>query len=134
MITLLWSAQASTECAALLQVRNNLLEPVVQVFMQNGPRYNLLNSAVLELVEFIRKENIRALISHLVEQFGPQLETCDYVTTFAALKLKYEQNQVGLLLRQCLCLVGCHEMEVEAPGGDLRYVQTFAALKLKCKR
>lgn len=90
-------AQISTECAALLQVRNNLLEPVVQVFMQNGPRYNLLNSAVLEVVEFIRKENIRALISHLVEQFGPQLETCDYVTTFAALKLKYEQNQVRLL-------------------------------------
>lgn len=78
-------------------MRNNLLEPVVQVFMQNGPRYNLLNSAVLELVEFIRKENIRALISHLVEQFGPQLETCDYVTTFATLKLKYEQNQVRLL-------------------------------------
>jgi hypothetical protein len=88
------SAHDATDCAALLQVRNNLLEPVIQVFMQNGPRYNLLNSAVLELVEFIRKENIRALISHLVEQFGAQLETCDYVTTFAALKLKYEQNQV----------------------------------------
>jgi hypothetical protein len=29
------------------------------VVVRNGERYNLLNSAVLELVEFIRKENIK---------------------------------------------------------------------------
>jgi hypothetical protein len=40
-------------------VRNNLLEPLMAVFFENGPRYNLLNSAVLELVEFVRKENIK---------------------------------------------------------------------------
>ena len=79
----------------LLQVRNNLLEPVIQVLVRNGPRYNLLNSAVLEMVEFVRKENVRYIIQHLVEQFWPQLEACDYVGTFAALKLKHEQNQVG---------------------------------------
>ena len=78
-----------------LQVRNNLLEPVIQVLVKNGPRYNLLNSAVLEMVEFVRKENVRYIIQHLVEQFWPQLESCDYVGTFAALKLKHEQNQVG---------------------------------------
>lgn len=77
-------------------MRNNLLEPVIQVFVKNGPRYNLLNSAVLEMVEFIRKENIRYIISHLIEQFGAQLEACDYVNTFAALKLKFEQNQVHI--------------------------------------
>jgi len=82
---------------AMLQVRNNLLEPVIQVFIKNGPRYNLLNSAVLEMVEFIRKENIKYIITHLMEQFGPQLEACDYVNTFSALKLKYEQNQVSSL-------------------------------------
>lgn len=40
-------------------IRNNLLDPVMAVFFENGERYNLLNSAVLELVEFIRKENIK---------------------------------------------------------------------------
>ena len=78
-----------------MQVRNNLLEPVIQVFLRNGPRYNLLNSAVLEMVEFIRKENIKYIIAHLVEQYGAQLEPCDYIGTFAALKLKFEQNQVS---------------------------------------
>jgi len=79
------------------QVRNNLFEPVVATFLANGERYNLLNSAVLEMVEFIRKENIKPLISHLVEQFGPRLSVCTYVDTFRNLKLKYEQNQVRLL-------------------------------------
>ncbi|RZC88134.1 hypothetical protein C5167_015941 [Papaver somniferum] len=36
-------------------VKNNLLKPVVTAFVGNGSRYNLLYSAVLELVEFIRK-------------------------------------------------------------------------------
>lgn len=36
-------------------VRNDLLKPVIDVFVANGSRYNLLNSAVLELFEYIRK-------------------------------------------------------------------------------
>ena len=36
-------------------VRQKLFEPVFQVFLANGGRYNLLNSTVLELCEFIRK-------------------------------------------------------------------------------
>ncbi|EIE26200.1 DUF625-domain-containing protein [Coccomyxa subellipsoidea C-169] len=74
-------------------VRNNLFEPVLATFLANGERYNLLNSAVLEMVEYVRKENIKPLISHLVEQFGGRLAGCDYVDTFRNLKLKYEQNQ-----------------------------------------
>lgn len=35
--------------------KNNLLKPIVDVFVDNGSRYNLLNSAVLELFEYIRK-------------------------------------------------------------------------------
>jgi len=36
-------------------VKNNLLKPIVDAFVSNGNRYNLLNSAVLELFEYIRK-------------------------------------------------------------------------------
>eukprot|EP00879_Flechtneria_rotunda_P032547 GHRR01035771.1.p1 GENE.GHRR01035771.1~~GHRR01035771.1.p1 ORF type:complete len:480 (+),score=165.60 GHRR01035771.1:3227-4666(+) len=39
--------------------KNQLLDPVMTAFFDNGERYNLLNSAVLEMVEFIRKENIK---------------------------------------------------------------------------
>jgi hypothetical protein len=40
-------------------IKNNLLDPVMDAFFANGDRYNLLNSAVLEMVEFIRKENLK---------------------------------------------------------------------------
>lgn len=36
-------------------VKNNLLKPVIDVFVDNGNRYNLLNSAVLELFEHVRR-------------------------------------------------------------------------------
>lgn len=34
--------------------KGNLFEPVINAFLDNGTRYNLLNSAIIELFEFIR--------------------------------------------------------------------------------
>jgi len=46
------------------------------------------------MVEFIRRENIKGLISHLVEGFYEQtFQAIDYVDTFKQLKLKYDQQQ-----------------------------------------
>lgn len=45
-------------------IKNNLLKPIVDAFVANGNRYNLLNSAVLDLFEYIRKVFI-FLIAHL---------------------------------------------------------------------
>ncbi len=102
-----------------MQVRNNLFEPVLAAFLANGERYNLLNSAVLEMVEYIRKENIKPLVSHLVEQYGTRLASCTYVDTFRNLKLKYEQNQVSVCasvyLEDCTCPLGsCHHQQLLA--------------------
>lgn len=36
-------------------VKNNLFKPIIDAFVANGDRYNLLNSAVLDLFEYIRK-------------------------------------------------------------------------------
>ncbi|XP_046771203.1 serine/threonine-protein phosphatase 4 regulatory subunit 3B isoform X7 [Gallus gallus] len=48
--------------------KGNLFEPVINALLDNGTRYNLLNSAVIELFEFIR-------------------------VTFKGLKTKYEQEK-----------------------------------------
>jgi hypothetical protein len=37
------------------------------------------------------QENIKSLVTHLVEAFYSRLEHIDYVDTFRALKLKYDQ-------------------------------------------
>jgi len=41
------------------------------------------------------QEGIKSLIAHLVEKFSTKLEGVDYVDTFQALKLKYEQVSDG---------------------------------------
>ena len=35
-------------------IRGDLFKPVVEAFLSNGSRYNLLNSAMIEIFEFIR--------------------------------------------------------------------------------
>ncbi len=42
------------------------------------------------------QEGIKSLIVHLVETYSSKLESIDYVDTFQALKLKYDQ--VNMLL------------------------------------
>ncbi|XP_033226911.1 serine/threonine-protein phosphatase 4 regulatory subunit 3 isoform X2 [Belonocnema kinseyi] len=77
-------------------IKGNLFAPVFDAFVRNNGRYNLLDSAILEMFEFIKLEDIRSLCSHVVENFSKQLEAINYVQTFKALKLKHEQHQAKL--------------------------------------
>jgi len=62
------------------------------------------------------QEGIKSLIVHLVETYSSELESIDYVDTFQALKLKYDQvNRLfshvlfNLVFRQyvwCTCFGG----------------------------
>jgi len=74
-------------------IKGNLFDPVLESLVSNYDRYNLLNSAILEMFEFIRVEDIKSLCSHVVENFGPTLDKVTYVQTFKALKLRYDQHQ-----------------------------------------
>ncbi|KAM8896572.1 serine/threonine-protein phosphatase 4 regulatory subunit 3-like [Lycaon pictus] len=74
-------------------IKGNLFEPVVSAFLDNGTRYNMLNSAVIELFEYIRVENIKSLVAHIVENFYEILESIEYVQTFKGLKIKYEEEK-----------------------------------------
>jgi protein phosphatase-4 regulatory subunit 3 len=74
-------------------VKYNLFDPIVSLFLANGPRYNLINSAILELFDFIRKENLKSLISHLIEKYGKELSQIKYVETMDLLILQYEKNR-----------------------------------------
>ncbi|KAK9673010.1 hypothetical protein RND81_12G140100 [Saponaria officinalis] len=73
-------------------VKRNLLKPIVDAFVANGDRYNLLNSAVLELFEYIRAEHPRPYLKYLVESFWSQLVKFDNLPSVHFLKVKYEQS------------------------------------------
>ncbi|CAF4757292.1 unnamed protein product, partial [Rotaria sp. Silwood1] len=74
-------------------VRNNLFAPIVDAFKSNKRRYNLLNSALIELFEFIRHEDIKILINYFVENFYSDFENVTYVKTFHDLKLRYDAHR-----------------------------------------
>ncbi|KAI4364482.1 hypothetical protein MLD38_020569 [Melastoma candidum] len=74
-------------------IRNGLLKPVINAFVRNGHRYNLLNSAVLELFEYILKENLKSLIRYIVDTFWTDLAQFEDLVGIQSLKVKYEQGQ-----------------------------------------
>ncbi|XP_058691739.1 uncharacterized protein LOC131577712 [Poecile atricapillus] len=73
--------------------KRNLFEPVVNAVLDKRNRCNLLQSALLELFEFIRMQDIQLLIAHIVKNFSDALESVKYIPTLQGLKTKYEQEK-----------------------------------------
>lgn len=70
-----------------------LFEPILNIVVETMPRDNLLNSACLEFFEFIKKENIKNIISHLVENYRDTLQQITYVETFSNFIMRYDQSE-----------------------------------------
>ncbi|CAH1116578.1 unnamed protein product [Phaedon cochleariae] len=81
-------------------IKGNLFAPVVDAFVRNNGRYNLLDSAIIEMFEFIKLEDIKTLCSHVVENYSKCFDDVCYVQTFKALKMKYDQHQDKLKDRE----------------------------------
>jgi protein phosphatase-4 regulatory subunit 3 len=73
--------------------QHNTFELILNIVYESMPRDNLLNSACLELFEFIKRENIRPIILHVVERYRDKLKEITYVDTFQNLALRYDQMQ-----------------------------------------
>lgn len=87
-------------------IKGNLFAPVVDAFVRNNGRYNLLDSAIIEMFEFIKLEDIKTLCSHVVENYGKSLDDIGYVQTFKSLKSRYDQHQDKLKDRERNALEG----------------------------
>ncbi|KAF9353030.1 Platinum sensitivity protein [Mortierella sp. AD094] len=74
-------------------IKNNIFQYIVDALLSTHNRNNLLNSACIEFFEFIRNENIKSLITHVVSLHGEKLKHIEYVNTFKALIRRYEQLQ-----------------------------------------
>ncbi|RTG83373.1 protein phosphatase 4 regulatory subunit 3 [Schistosoma bovis] len=73
-------------------IKNNLFKPVLKLFVSNGYRYNLLDSAIIELFDYIRSEEITSLITHIIENYWDILKNINYVQTFTDLKRAYDHS------------------------------------------
>ncbi|KAJ3188852.1 Platinum sensitivity protein [Gaertneriomyces sp. JEL0708] len=78
----------TTQCL----LKKDAFKAIIHAFVETKSRYNLLNSACLELLEFIRRENMKPLVAHVVTNYKKELEQVKYVDTWNQLVLRYEQN------------------------------------------
>lgn len=74
-------------------IEKRILGPVLDVLIATMPRDNLLSSACLELFEYIKKDNLRDVIKHLVENYRDRLAELSYMATFREIVLRYDQTQ-----------------------------------------
>ncbi|KAL4806113.1 component of IIS longevity pathway SMK-1-domain-containing protein [Aspergillus unguis] len=76
-----------------LMTHNDTFGLILDIVYETMPRDNLLNSACLELFEFIKREHIKPITLHIVGKYGDKLRNITYVDTFQGLIIHYEQLQ-----------------------------------------
>ncbi|KAF9915417.1 Platinum sensitivity protein [Lobosporangium transversale] len=74
-------------------IKQNIIQYIVDMLLSTNNKNNLLNSACIEFFDYIRNENIKSLISHIVPLYGDKFKDIEYVNTFKALIRRYEQQQ-----------------------------------------
>lgn len=74
-------------------IQSNVFRSIVKVFESNKSKYNLLESAILELFEFIKNEEIKSLNGHFNEKFIHKFDDINYVKTFKQMKLQFQQQK-----------------------------------------
>ncbi|KAI0817844.1 component of IIS longevity pathway SMK-1-domain-containing protein [Xylaria sp. FL0064] len=69
-----------------------VLEPVLDLLIMTLPRDNLISSACLELFEHIKKENIKELVKHVVENYREKIHGLSYLELFRTMLVRYDQT------------------------------------------
>ncbi|EMC99020.1 hypothetical protein BAUCODRAFT_22318 [Baudoinia panamericana UAMH 10762] len=113
-------------------IQHRLFEPILGIVYETMPRNNLLNSACLEIFEYIRQgSGIKQLIVHLVEQYRTRLMEITYVNTFNALVQKYDAMQEAMQQGYVPSSNGTEDVSYSQEGTPAQMVngQRFAGLK-----
>jgi protein phosphatase-4 regulatory subunit 3 len=66
-------------------IEANVINHLIEIFLENGSRYNMLNSAVIEFMEYIRRENLTEIENFIMQNFYEKLKSISYVQTFSAM-------------------------------------------------
>lgn len=74
-----------------LMCTQRLFDPILDILYETMPRDNLLNSACLDLFEFIKREHIKPLMEYLVNTYREKWQTITYVDTFTGMIQRWDQ-------------------------------------------
>lgn len=73
-------------------INNDCLSPIMDLFGQNRKKDNLILSTILDLFDYIRKQNIKKIISYLFEKHYDFFYNESNKPFFSNLIVKYEQG------------------------------------------
>ncbi|KAG0318593.1 Platinum sensitivity protein [Linnemannia gamsii] len=73
-------------------IKHNVVQHIMDMLLETGNKNNLVNSACIEFFDFIRSENIKSLINHVVPLYRDKIQDIEYVATFKGLIRRYEQQ------------------------------------------
>lgn len=73
-------------------VKLDVLKPIFMTLQQVTHRDNLLTSAIYDLLDTIRQENIAVLMRYVVEKYHEVCEKITLVEVYDSLRLKHEQH------------------------------------------
>ncbi|KAG0368633.1 Platinum sensitivity protein [Mortierella sp. AD032] len=73
-------------------IKYNVMQHVMDMLLATGNKNNLINSACIEFFDFIRTENIKSLINHILPLYRDKIKDIEYVATFKGLIRRYEQQ------------------------------------------
>jgi len=77
-------------------VKFDLFKPIFKLLEENKGKDNMIVSAIVEIIEYIRVENLHVLIEYIVENYAALLEkVIDHVDTFEKLSIRYDQIKDG---------------------------------------
>jgi hypothetical protein len=74
-------------------VKGDLLKEIFHLLEKNASKDNLITSTIVELVEFIRTENIRILVTYIMDKYSHCFENLTHVDVYDRIVLRHEQNQ-----------------------------------------
>jgi len=76
-------------------VKNNLLEPVLRAYLKHCHKENLVHSAILDLLDLLRRDNVKSLLALVVNNpLWNELETIDCDRKiFESIRSKHQSNQ-----------------------------------------
>lgn len=100
-------------------IKGNLFEPVINALLDNGTRYNLLNSAIIELFEFIKV--VRGQTDDLERDVGQHCSRCLGDSESFLCRVRHQED-IKLLIAH---IVDNFYKALES----IEYVQTFKGLK-----
>jgi len=74
-------------------VEENIFHPIIEKFIIVKDKKNLLNSAILELFNYIVSNNMKILIIHIYNKYFDKLKTINYVNTFELLEKRFNEKR-----------------------------------------